>query len=42
VQAEEMAGRKISCKVVIPQEKEKYLSTFKPSDLLLLWDNSEV
>ena len=44
LQAEDMAGRKVSYVVLAPDEAEKYLLKFKPSDLLPLWncDGSEL
>jgi hypothetical protein len=38
VQAEELVGRKVSYIVLGPVEAEKLLDTFKPADLLPLWD----
>lgn len=37
LQAEELVGRKVSCIVLEPEETEKYLLKYKPSDLLSLW-----
>jgi len=38
VQAEEMVSRKVTCIVLNPFETETYLSKYKPSDLLPLWN----
>jgi hypothetical protein len=38
VQAEEIAGRKVSYIVLNPAEAKKYLLKYKPSDLLPLWN----
>lgn len=38
VQAEKLVGRKVSYIVLEPIEAEKFLDTFKPADLLPLWD----
>ena len=38
LQAEALVKRKVACIVLDPAETEKYLSKFKPSDLLPLWN----
>jgi len=44
VQAEDMVSRKVTCVVLNPAEAKHYLSKYKPSDLLPLWncDGSEM
>lgn len=39
IQSEEMVGRKVSYVIIDPSEAEGNLGLFKPSDILLLWDN---
>lgn len=40
IQAGEMVSRRIDCILVDPAEAEKYLSNYKPSDLLMLWNSN--
>ena len=40
-QAEELVGRRVSCKVLQPDKAEEYLKVFKPSELLPVWNNGE-
>ncbi len=42
VQAEELAGRKVSYIVLDPEEAKDHLGFLKPTDLLLLWNISEI
>jgi hypothetical protein len=42
VQAEELVGRKVSYIVLEPSEADNHLKRFKPSELLLLWNNENI
>lgn len=42
VQAEEIVKREITCIVIDPVEAESYISKYKPSDLLPLWNCDEM
>lgn len=38
-QAEKLVGRKVTCKVIEPENAEEYILKNKPADLLPLWSN---
>jgi hypothetical protein len=41
-QAEKLAGRKVTCQVIEPENAEEYILQNNPTDLLPLWSNKAV
>jgi len=39
IQAEELCGRKVCCKIYNPAEAEEQLAEYKPGDIFLIWNN---
>jgi hypothetical protein len=39
IQAEELCGRKVCCKICNPADAEKQLAEYKPGDIFLVWNN---
>jgi hypothetical protein len=42
IQAEELCGRKVCCKIYNPAEAEIQLAEYRPGDIFLVWNNGDL